>query len=487
VSPPGSTRIIAVASGKGGVGKTSLAVNLAFALAALGRRVCLLDADLGLSNVDVLLGLAPEHTLEDVLFAGLPLEKAVTPVAANVDLVSGASGVSRLAELTREKRSRLIREFAKFSAYDYLLVDNSPGISSQVMSLCLAAREIIVVVTPEATSITDAYALIKVLKEHGLWWPPLVLMNRVPSEARARQVFDKIAATAQRYLKLNCSFLGWVPDDKAMARAAAAQQPLNEAVPDSLAAWAIGRIATALELRLNPGEGRRVAPAEFLDNTAVRLQLEHAPGGPPAERPTEVRAEAPPQSAVSPEVLRTLAELEELTGDLPGISSRKELAAVAKTLSSGLAWLKLRLTAPQPAESSTPAAPLAKEQDRPPPLLILCASPSMRELLSDLASEAGLKPVALPVSDTGRAPDFSQFAAALVCRDESPQSLDRMMSEANGTPVVLIDTALKPVPRPPSYRDKVVADLKSPFSVQDVIAALRLALAARSEDQRLEP
>ncbi len=167
-----------------------MSVNLALALGRAGHRVCLLDADLGLSNADILLGVLPEHSLEDVLFGDLPIERAAMPVAENVDLVPGSSGVLRLAELTRDKRLALTRQFRKLSVYDYLLVDNSPGIASSVLSLCLAARELVVVVTPDPTSITDAYALIKVLREAGLWWSPLILVNRARSAAGG--VFERI-------------------------------------------------------------------------------------------------------------------------------------------------------------------------------------------------------------------------------------------------------------------------------------------------------
>lgn len=192
------SRTLAIASGKGGAGKTSLAVNLAFALARTGSRVCLLDADLGLSNVDIVLGITTDYTLEDVLFGGLPMEQAVTPVGPGVDVVAGSSGVARLAELTRQQRARLAGQFAKLSAYDFLLVDNSPGISRQVSALCLACQELVVVVNPEAPSMTDAYALIKVLKENGLCKSPAVVVNRAENAAQAHsEGFSRISATCE--------------------------------------------------------------------------------------------------------------------------------------------------------------------------------------------------------------------------------------------------------------------------------------------------
>ena len=160
---PRHTRILSLASGKGGTGKTTVAVNLALALNRAGYTVCLLDADFGLSNAEVHLGLpSPINTLENVLFDALPLDECLVPVRPGFDLLSGSNGVARMAELDVAARKRLVAEFTALSGYDFLILDNSPGISAQVVSMCLATREIILVVNPEASALVDAYALIKV-------------------------------------------------------------------------------------------------------------------------------------------------------------------------------------------------------------------------------------------------------------------------------------------------------------------------------------
>jgi len=270
--PP--TRVICVASGKGGVGKTSLSTGLAFALAARGNRVCLLDADLGLANVDILLGVNPEKTLEDVLFGGVPMAEAIVPVAPGVDLVSGASGVPRLAELTRAERMRLATQFSALDGYDYLIVDNSPGISGQVVSLCLSARDLVVVATPDATAITDAYALIKVLTRAGLWWNPFICVNRARGRQQARLVFEKLRATAGKHLGLNCRYLGCVLEDEAVGLAASLRRPVAEAAPRSGAARDLAALAQALDEAEAPGRRRDVSPLRFLDGSVMRLKQE---------------------------------------------------------------------------------------------------------------------------------------------------------------------------------------------------------------------
>jgi len=258
------TRILALASGKGGTGKTTVAVNLALALNRAGYTVCLLDADFGLSNAEVHLGLpSPLHTLENVLFDSMPLEDCLVPVRPGLDLLSGSNGVARMAELDVANRKRLVTEFSALSGYDFLILDNSPGISSQVVSLCLATREIILVVNPEASALVDAYALIKVLKENGLWWPPLVLVNRSESGVQARQVFSRFQETVQQFLGLKPLFLGAVPLDDAARKMTALGKPFVTLRDDLPASQAIMSIAKILAERLNKDWAKN-KPSDFL-------------------------------------------------------------------------------------------------------------------------------------------------------------------------------------------------------------------------------
>jgi len=266
------TRILALASGKGGTGKTTVAVNLALALNRSGHTVCLLDADFGLANAEVHLGVpSPLVTLENVLFDAVPLEDCLVPVRPGFDLISGSSGVARMAELDVPTRKRLIGEFAALSGYDFLILDNSPGISSQVVSLCLATREIILVINPEASSLVDAYALIKVLKENGLWWPPLVLVNRAESGVQAKQVFTRFQETVQQFLGLKPLFLGAIPWDDAARKMSAAGKPFVTLRDDLPASQAIMSVAKILAERLNK-DWTKNEPAGFFENVVVRMK-----------------------------------------------------------------------------------------------------------------------------------------------------------------------------------------------------------------------
>lgn len=265
-----ANRFIAVASGKGGVGKTTLAVNLAWTLAKT-HSVCLIDADLGLANVDIVLGLQPRYTLEHVLFEDVPLRKALTYVNKRLDVLSGGSGVPRLAALTRAQRSRLFWEFQKLDHYDYVLVDCSPGISPQVLSLCLSAKELVVVITPDATAITDGYALIKVLRENGLQFPPLVAVNNCQSQAQAKAIFDKLHHASRKFLGQTLLYLGGIPRQLDFHLEFERHTPLTDLKPESPATAAIQTIAD--RIRRRPRQRLFLQkPEDFWEKAVVQLQ-----------------------------------------------------------------------------------------------------------------------------------------------------------------------------------------------------------------------
>ena len=245
---PRPVRVIAVSSGKGGVGKTNVSVNLAVAMAETGKKVMLLDADLAMANVDVLLGLRPNGNLSHVLDGKLSLEEVIVEGPEGLLIVPASSGVSRLAQLSPMEHAGLIRAFSELSQpLDTLIVDTAAGVSDSVVSFTHAAQEVIVVVCDEPASITDAYALIKVLsREHGVTRFQ-ILANMADSEADGENLYRKIAAVCDRYLDVTLHFLGTVPRDDLLRKAVQKQSPVVAAYPGSRAAKAFREIAKKTE------------------------------------------------------------------------------------------------------------------------------------------------------------------------------------------------------------------------------------------------
>jgi len=242
---PRPVRVLAVASGKGGVGKTNVSVNLAVALAHMGRKVLVFDADLGLANVDVMLGLHPQYNLSHVLSGECSLEEILVDGPAGVRIIPASSGIQRMAELSPAEHAGMIRAFSELSSeVDVLLVDTAAGISDSVVSFSKAAQEVIVVVCDEPASITDAYALIKLLnKEHNVR-RFRVLANMAHSPQEGRELFAKIVRVTDRFLEdVVLDFMGSVPYDEYLRKAVQKQRPVVEAYPRSKAAQAFTALA----------------------------------------------------------------------------------------------------------------------------------------------------------------------------------------------------------------------------------------------------
>jgi flagellar biosynthesis protein FlhG len=227
---PDPVRVIAVTSGKGGVGKTNVSVNLSAALAAAGERVLLMDADLGLANVDVLLGLSPEFDLQHVINGEKTLDEVVIPGPAGFQLIPASSGVEHMAELTTLQQASLITAFSELKTpIDTLIVDTAAGISGSVVSFAKACQEVIVVVCDEPTSLTDAYALIKVMStRHGVSRFQM-LANMVKDENQGLLLYDKLLNTCDRFLNVGLGYLGAMPFDDQLRAAVKAQQPVVSA------------------------------------------------------------------------------------------------------------------------------------------------------------------------------------------------------------------------------------------------------------------
>jgi len=237
-------RVIAVASGKGGVGKTNVSVNLAMALSSAGQKVMLLDADLGLGNIDVLLGIHPRYNLSNVLRGERSLEEIIVDGPGGLKIIPASSGVQNMAMLSQAEHAGLIRAFSELSYdVDVLLVDTAAGISDSVVSFSRAAQEVIMVVCDEPASVTDAYALIKLLnREHDLYRFH-VLTNMAQGAQQGREVFQKIAKVTDRFLDVTLDYLGHIPHDDYLKKAVQRQRSVVEAYPRSKAAMAFKTLA----------------------------------------------------------------------------------------------------------------------------------------------------------------------------------------------------------------------------------------------------
>lgn len=236
--------VIAVTSGKGGVGKTNVAVNLAVSLAEAGQKVLLFDADLGLANVDIALGLKPKYDIQHVIAGEQTLDDILIPGPAGIRVIPASSGVARMASLTAPEQAGLVRAFSELKTpVDTLVVDTGAGIDSTVLTFTAACQEVIVVICDEPTSLTDAYALIKVLNQQCNVKRFQVLANMVDNELQGRQLFDKLCRVADRFLDVHLGYLGAVPRDDYLRRAVRAQRPVVSEYPRSESARALRALA----------------------------------------------------------------------------------------------------------------------------------------------------------------------------------------------------------------------------------------------------
>lgn len=246
VDSPG-VRVIAVTSGKGGVGKTSLVVNLGITLAGMGQRVVIFDADLGLANAEVLMAINPPSTLFDCLYGDKSIEDIIIPGPCGLKLISGGSGFLELANLDSVRRQKLIESLSYFDREtDFLLIDTGAGITKNVLGFVAAASEVIVVVTPEPTSLTDAYSLIKVLSMFKVHSEVMLVINMANDELEAKRTAQKIENVINQFLQIKVNKLGWVMEDSMVSQAVKKQEPFSMFKPYSPPSRSISMIARHL-------------------------------------------------------------------------------------------------------------------------------------------------------------------------------------------------------------------------------------------------
>lgn len=241
------TRVIAVTSGKGGVGKTNFSVNMGIALAKLGAKPLLVDADLGLANVDVIMGVLPPYNLGHVILG----EKKITDVMINgpagLRVIASGSGVYKLANLSEKSLEQCLLELNEIEKYaDIMIIDTGAGLSKNVLKFVLAAGEVVVITTPEPTAITDAYGLIKVVASsdpNTLIW---LVVNMVKNDSEGSQVVDRLSTVSKRFLGVDILPLGYIPYDPIIPRAVKEQQPFIISHPRSMAGQSVDQIARNL-------------------------------------------------------------------------------------------------------------------------------------------------------------------------------------------------------------------------------------------------
>ncbi len=267
---PRSPRIMAVTSGKGGVGKTSFVLNVSIALAAENAQVVVLDADLGLGNIDVMLGIVPGYTLAHVAAGEVGLADIEVAGPGGIKVLPCGSGVSSLLRLPEQERSALVAALgAVEQAADFIIVDTGAGLSPGVAAFLAAAQEIIVITTPEPTAIADAYAAVKVASSQNPAAPVMLVVNMVRDAREALDAAEKITLVARRFISVDVGFLGSIPRDPLVARSVMQQEPFVLRYPSSPAARAVTEIAD----RLRGGFGQSVAGsglAGFFRNMALR-------------------------------------------------------------------------------------------------------------------------------------------------------------------------------------------------------------------------
>jgi len=240
------TRIITITSGKGGVGKTNISVNLALYLAARGYRTCLFDADLGLANINILLGLNPEYDLEDVILNQKSIENILIRNYHGIDIIPGSSGIPKMADLEPDQLAHLIESLSRLQNYDFFLFDTSAGISRNVISFCMAANEVFLVITPEPTSLTDGYSLLKVLSLNGYNKPVMVMVNQCKSIRVAGRIFTKLKETVEKYLPIQVLPFGTVVQDRHVVEAVTKQKAFISLYPHADASKCIKNISRHL-------------------------------------------------------------------------------------------------------------------------------------------------------------------------------------------------------------------------------------------------
>lgn len=247
-----SARVITVTSGKGGVGKSNVSVNLAIQMSRLGKRAVILDADFGLANIEVMLGMRPQYNLADMMFRGKDVKDIICTGPEDIGFISGGSGLREMTNLNKDQILSLVRTMYELDHYaDVVIIDTGAGISDTVIELVASSSEVLLVATPEPTSITDAYALLKTLHRHDGFEAGStsikMIGNRIQSYEEGKELYLKLNTVVNKFLGMEIEYLGAIPYDECLPRAVMQQQPVSLAYPDAPSARAMLELAMVLE------------------------------------------------------------------------------------------------------------------------------------------------------------------------------------------------------------------------------------------------
>lgn len=241
-----NTKIITVTSGKGGVGKSNFVVNLAITLQNKGNKVLIFDADLGMGNDDVLMGLYPKHNIFDIIFTDLEIKDIIIEGTNGVSLIPAGSALSKTQELSDEERKLFLQKLESLDEYDYILMDTGAGVNRDVLSFIAASEELIIVTTPEPTSLTDGYSLIKATDHYKLKSEAKIIVNKAFTKEEGEETYNKFNRAVSKFLKINIEYLGCILEDKKLVQSVRQQKPFVVLYPNCDAAKDIDDIALKL-------------------------------------------------------------------------------------------------------------------------------------------------------------------------------------------------------------------------------------------------
>ena len=248
-------RIMTITSGKGGVGKSNFVVNLAISLQKQGQKVMIFDADIGMGNDDVLMGIHPRYNVLDLMQGRISIEDVLVNGPEGVKLLPGGSGLNNIEDLQQHERERFLKKIEEIEGFDYIFIDTGAGISRSVLAFIACSDNVIIVTTPEPTSLTDAYSLLKAVKHFRIDKETSIVVNRTFDRHEGEQTFLKFQKAIGKFLKLETKYLGCIDDDRKLVMAVREQSPVVISYPNSNAAKCIKDISDKILNRKSDKKG----------------------------------------------------------------------------------------------------------------------------------------------------------------------------------------------------------------------------------------